>query len=175
MAVKISVTPIIPKDFDPEAFVDEIARAQRQKTKPALIGLFRQTVEGWSVDTRPSFQGVQTITRKEIAMTVYETGGKKAEGTDMSVYSLVSKGAKSHPIAAVHAPTLRFQTGYNPATSVGRLRSGRASRFGPVITPRSVIHPGHEAREFAQLVADEHYPDFVKDMQDAANRSARRI
>lgn len=165
--VRIQVKPIIPKAFDSSVFVDEIAKAQRAETKPKLKALFAETVSTWK--HKPTWEDSQTIKKDYISMFVYAAGRYEEQ------YGYVSKGTRDHLIAARNVSRLRFQRGYVAATRPGRLRATSARRFGEVITPTVVHHPGIKARDFPELVAKEHLPDFEHDMQAAANRAALKI
>lgn len=138
----------------------EIISAQNTKTKPALQRLFGRTVDGW--DHPPIFSGRRVDTASQLGVRV------EATGPNADQYALVNGGARKHPIRPRRARLLRFQPGYTAGTRVRSLSSRHYVRSGGFVTAREIPrHPGFAAREFDQTVADEHQPDFERDMQQA--------
>ena len=166
MSLSIRVNVTVPKEILNAANVrGEIEAALRNQTAPDLLKMFRGTVNGWV--RRPDFSQKFSIGAHRLAVTVFPSG------THADTYALVNAGAKPHTIRRRRAPTLRFQTGYRPATSPRILSSRAASRFGNVVTPLEVRHPGFKGREFDAEIAEQYQPQFEKDIQDAINRGAR--
>ena len=162
----IRVTVTVPKEvFNAQAVVEAIKRMLRTQTAPDLTAMFQTTTEGWK--NQPGWLRNYEFSPTRLSVRVYP-GGKAAE-----IYALVNSGSPPHPIRARRAPTLRFQTGYRAATSPRVLTSRAASRFGPVITPVQVHHPGFEAREFDETIAKEYRPVFEQDVQDTINKAVR--
>jgi len=167
MAVSIKVKVIVPKEIlNVQRVVDEIAKAQRDKTAPDLKRMFKQTVEGWK--NPPDFSQKQRISPSEIAMAVF------ASGSNADKYTLVNEGSPKHPIVPRQARMLRFRTGYRAGTQPRVLRSQAYQRFGNYISTMIVPnHPGFKAREFDDTIAKEYKRTFEKDMQEAINRGSR--
>lgn len=156
--IEISVT--VPKEIvNTERVRQAIVDAQNRITKPRLVQLFGMTVNGWH--DRPDFRSKRIDTTSQLGIRVYP------DGPNAPQYALVNQGARPHIIRPRRARLLRFQRGYKAGTKPHVLRSGAFARSGDIVTAHEVHHPGFEAREFTQAIADEHKSDFAKDMQDA--------
>lgn len=161
----ISITVTVPKQIiDSEKVRRAIIDAQDNTTKQKLWNLFRQTTEGWR--TRPAFQARREDTSSQLGILVYPAGA----GAD--TYALVNEGSPPHEIRPRRARMLKFQTGYRAATAPRVLSSRAYVRSGAFVAAAVVHHPGFEAREFTQTIADEHEPEFRQDMQEAIARGA---
>lgn len=141
-----------------------IVDAQNRLTKAKLTELFNRTTEGWQ--TRPAILTQRVDSPSQLGIKAYPSGA----GAD--TYALLNAGARPHQIRPRRANFLRFQTGYRSSTMPRVLSSRAYQRSGPFVTAGSVNHPGFEAREFTQTIADEHEPEFQQDMQDAIRRGA---
>ena len=160
MGINIRITVKVPETvFESKFIVDNIARAQREKTAPKLTQLFGKTVVGWR--NAPEFSRKQKISTNFISMSVFPSG------LGAEQYTLVNEGAQPHIIAPRRAGLLRFQTGYRPSTKPRFIGSRAFTRSGRFIGARIVSHPGFEARKFDEAIAEEHLPEFVQDMQNA--------
>lgn len=160
MAIGIEISVTAPKEiFNSQVAIERIAAAQRLKTAPKLKALFKETTEGW--EHKPDWSERQSIGRDYISMTVF-VSGEHAEQ-----YRIVNNGAPAHIITPRSARMLRFRTGYVAGTRPRSLTSRAKQRFGNYISTRSVNHPGLEARQFDEVVAETHEPEFRQDMQDA--------
>jgi hypothetical protein len=161
MGLRVSIRVTVPKEVISQiGFQEAIARAQREKTAPELKRLFAKTVEGW--ENKPYWNQDQKVSSARISMAV------SAGGPNADQYALVNNGASPHAIwPRSRNGFLRFQPGYQSATRPHILSSRSKQRFGGFVSARMVNHPGFEAREFDQAVADEYAPYFEQDMQDA--------
>lgn len=160
MPISVRLNVKVPQQvFDSQAAVQRIVRAMQEKTAPALKELFGQSVEGWQ--NPPEWSQKQTVAQTYISMQVY------ASGENAKQYAIVNEGSPPHVIRPRRSKFLRFQTGYKAGTSPGSLHSTAFVRSGSFVSAGEVNHPGFEARAFDQTVADEHYDQFVQDMQDA--------
>ncbi len=156
----IEITVTVPKEIvNVEKVRQAIIDAQERKTKPALIRLFGRTVDGW--DHRPQFVSRRIDTSSQLGIKVYPIGPNADQ------YSLVNQGSPRHVIRPRRARLLRFRPGYKAGTRPKSLSSTHYQRSGDLVTAREVHHPGFEAREFTQTIADEHKSDFEHDMQQA--------
>lgn len=156
--IEINVT--VPKEvFKIPEWRRRVEHVQDQTTGPQLQGLFRKTVSGW--EHKPRFYKRKHITAYQIGVIVHPAKEKMGD-----IYALVNQGAKPHIIRPRRAKFLRFQTGYRAASRPRFIGSGRKSRSGRFISTPMVRHPGFEAREFDQAIAEEYAPKFFKDMQD---------
>lgn len=163
--IRISIKLPDPSKFSSQRFIDAIEKAQQDKIVPALKNLFRQTVEGWQ--NPPEFMSEKIRTPNSIGVRVF-AGGPNAEK-----YALVVKGSPRHPIYPKNRGLLYFRPGYVPSTKPRVLSSRAYSRSGDYVSASKVDHPGFEAREFDQVIGEQHKPDFERDMQDAINDEAK--
>jgi hypothetical protein len=156
--IEINVT--VPKEIiNVEKVRQAIIDAQERKTKPALVRLFGRTVDGW--DHRPQFVSRRIDTSSQLGIRVYPSGPNADQ------YKLVNEGARAHIIRPRRARMLRFQPGYRAGTKPKSLSSQHYQRSGQIVSTGLVHHPGFEAREFTQTIADEHSEQFSADMQQA--------
>lgn len=162
--VQIKVT--VPKQVvNVEAVRRSIIDTQNTTTWNALNGLFRKTIEGWS--TPPFFDHRRIDTSSQLGIFVHPAGPNRDQ------WVIVNEGARPHEIRPRRARMLRFQPGYRASTRPGSLTSRSKQRFGKFVRKSVVYHPGFEARDFTQTIADEHAPDFRRDMNRAIARGAR--
>lgn len=168
---EIQIVVTVPdKILDSREIMEEIRHVMETKTRRDIKNLFEKTTEGWSNQMNPKsgfgevvFQSRDHFGSSEMSVTVYTRSQK---------YILVNAGARSHTIAPRRAKMLRFQTGYRSATSPRRIGSMSPARFGRFISARMVNHPGFEARDFDEAIAEHYAPVFERDIQDAINKSA---
>lgn len=166
--MRIRVVLTVPQRvLDAEGVIDAIYDTMRTKTAPDVQGLFKRTVEGWH--NKPIFSHRMGRGPDHVSVTVYPAFGRNADQ-----YALVNAGSPPHEIRPVTAPFLRFQTGYTPSTRPRVLSSRRYVRFGPYVNRMVVHHPGFEAREFDQEIADQYQDTFRQDMQNAINSAVHR-
>jgi hypothetical protein len=164
---KVSFTPILPKgDFDIKFYKEAWERTLRSQVKPDLINLFKRTTSGW--DNKPVFRGTINKSTEFLRLLV------KATGENANIYAMIDiTGAKRHPITARQGRLLKYRPGYSPATSPGRIQSRRKRRSGPIVTARSIDHPGFKAREFSATIAKRYQPTYVKHMNEATHRATK--
>lgn len=156
--IEIHVT--VPKEiFRVEEWRRRVLHVQDQKTGPELQRLFRKTVEGWEHKAR--FYKRKHVTTYQIGIIAHSAKDKEGE-----IYALVNNGARPHIIRPRRRGFLRFQTGYRAASRPRFIGGGRKTRFGAFISTPVVHHPGFEAREFDQAIAEFYAPTFAKDMQE---------
>lgn len=77
-----------------------------------------------------------------------------AVGTTSKIYMYVTRGTKAHLIRAKRGKSLSFQGGYRAKTSRRRLGSSSGGSFGKRVFAQVVKHPGTQAREFEEAIAD---------------------
>lgn len=167
MAVEVSITVTVPKSLLNDAQVRaEIERTLKADTTRDLKAQFDKTVEGWL--DKPSFSQRFTNRVDYLSVTVF------ASGPNADTYALVNAGAPAHTITPRRGGLLRFQPGYQAATRPRVIGSRAKRRSGAYIATMQVQHPGFEAREFDQVIAETVDPKFRKDIQDAIARASRR-
>ena len=88
----ISVKTTVPKGkLEFAIFAEEIERTMLRDTKPEVLSLYEDTVEGWK--NKPTFSAVLFKSRgRRVAVRFQPVGKNKGQ------YNLVSAGAKPHPI-----------------------------------------------------------------------------
>lgn len=161
--IEINVT--VPKEIiNIDKVRQAIIDAQNGLTKPKLTALFKETVEGWKYP--PSFSSTRVDNSSQLGIRVYPSGKNSDK------WGLVNAGSPSHIIRPRKAKMLRFQSGYRAGTRPKVLRSQAYQRSGNFVSTGLVHHPGFEAREFTQTIADKHNPEFQQDMQDAIKKGA---
>lgn len=106
---------------------------------------------------------------------ITKRAGERTIYTSNLIYKYVSEGTRPHPIVARNAKTLRFfAVGFSPKTRVRRIRAVQGSvatsdeRF-----PVAVNHPGTEAREFAEVIAEGWEKELPDLLQEAINKGIR--
>ena len=165
-SVRMSVR--VPKEIlSVESVRRELAQTLQRKTAPDLKKMFRDTTYGWT--NKPSWRQQFTNHANELSERVY------ADGPNANQYALVNLGAPPHDIPPRNpGGWLRFRTGYRASTQPRVLSSRRNYRSGPTVFRRGVggrfdgkFHPGFEARQFAETIAEEYLPTFYDDVNDA--------
>lgn len=162
MAISIRVSVKIPELVINSKLVQHaIERKMQTKTGPDLQKEFKKTVEGWS--NPPPFNP-HVYHGRDLRTVVY---------TESERYGWVNFGTDAHRITPKNVRgLLRFQPGYRAATRPGVIGSSRPSRFGDHVSSRGVFHPGVEARNFDQMIAEGYADTFVEDIQEAISMAA---
>jgi hypothetical protein len=162
MAVSVSIKVNVPDRLLNDARVrSEIERVLRSQTAPDLRRQFAKTTEGW--DNRPNFSQKFASRNDYLSATVYTT---------QQQYAIVNAGSPAHTITPRRGGMLRFQPGYRASTKPRVISSRAKQRSGSVIAARSVQHPGFEAREFDQTIAENYAGQFEEDVQNAISRAS---
>lgn len=158
---KITFTPILPRAaFESKIYKDAWERTLREQVRPDLRREFKKTVEGW--EHKPVFRGTINKSTEYLRLLV------KPVGKNAALYAMMDiSGAKPHVITPRNAPQLAFQSGYLAATRPRVIKSRRKRRSGPIVTARRVRHPGFEAREFSETIAEQYQRTYVKHMNKA--------
>lgn len=134
----IKLTPIKVKASATNfAKIEKGVRAALDTAKDGVLDDFEATTQGWEHNV------AFTATAERDGYTV---------GTDDEIYGYVDQGTRPHVI--VGAPVLRFQSGYKPKTAPRVIGSGGGGATGGIVYTRRVNHPGTEAREFSQTIAE---------------------
>lgn len=169
MSFTIRVQAIKGKPWDAKGTVKEI-NAALEATGKILDRGFAPTVESWEGE-KPTFK--------------HTTGGVGSSGGRAFVHSFPSgskegvekwvrldEGAPAHVIVARNAPFLVFPfqgrgKSHVPKTTVGHLVSHPGTKFGPTRRFKSVNHPGHEARGWSVVLAEQEIGPFAARIQTA--------
>jgi len=113
---------------------------------------FQTTTETWS--HQPQF--------------AIESGdGERTVATTDPIYGYVSGGTRPHVIVPKRAKVLRFNAGAKPKTSVRVIGSTAGAAGSTPVVAHRVQHPGTEAREFDQVIAEKWEKEVATIMQRA--------
>lgn len=121
-------------------------RAQRQAIKAALdtaargaLADFERTTATWG--SKPGF-------------SVEENGEfERVIGTDDENYQRIDEGTRPHVIVA-HGKALAFASGHSAKSRPRVIGSGAGGKSGSVVFTKRVNHPGTDAREFSDVIAE---------------------
>lgn len=120
------------------------------ETQKVTVEADMETVtETWGQNTKPAWETVGPRTLKDGRAIDYKTSD-----TPFLWVNDGTKGPYPIPKSGPHPKGLGpFQVEYIPKTQPKTLQSGPGGRFGPFISPKRVMHPGIEAREFTTISA----------------------
>lgn len=151
----IRLEVIIPKEllFDDKKLMKAVDNALNMAATDVQAD-FARTVNTWN--HRPTF-------------VIQKGAGERTIFTTDLIYKYVSEGTKPHPIVARNAKSLHFfAVGFAPKTRVRRIRAsaGAVATQGEAF-PVAVQHPGTQAREFAEVIAEGWKDELPKLLQRA--------
>jgi hypothetical protein len=157
---KILLRSITPKGkiFDLSQFDRQMSNALNDVIQTAKRD-FEKTVATWS--NKPQFD-VRRASAAKLEAKV---------STTHEIFTYVVRGTKPHTITARRAPALRFQTGFTSKTMPRKITSRRGGRSGPMVSAKTVYHPGTEARDFDIVIAEKLKPVLVKEVRNAIKRA----
>lgn len=137
----IKLNPIIPRDalFDVASARRAVENALDGAAKGALVD-YRVTTQTW--EHKPDFT-IEAPTENE-----------RIVGTDDPIYGYVDAGTKPHVIVPKRAKVLVFGPGARAKTRPRVIGSTGGSKGGAPVVAHRVNHPGTEAREFSETIAD---------------------
>jgi len=162
MSVVIQIKGIKPKKLQIEAIRSELEKALVAEGED-VKKLYEQTTRTWR--HKPDFEVLTDLGANDATVLV---------GTDDEIYQYVDKGTRAHRIIARRAPALRFQLGFTPKTTPGVIGSGRGKRFGAMVRPKSVMHPGTKPRNFSETIQAARKRKFTQRMIAAMRAGAKR-
>jgi len=130
------------------------------------------TLEAWTQHWRnaPKFSAATAVTgsgdRADICITIM------ASGTDrqLDIYRFMDSGTAPHIITARSAQYLKFKSRYRRALQGSRpnyFSPGPASRSGPVILIKTVVHPGIPPRSLTRSAYEVSAPAVLKSIRGA--------
>jgi len=130
------------------------------------------TLEAWTQHWRnaPNFSATTTVTGSGDAVDICIT--ITASGTDrqLDAYRFVDGGTAPHVITARNSPFLMFKQRYRRAlqgTRPNYFSPGPASRSGPTIIAKAVIHPGITPRRLTQSAYELVAPAVLRSIRGA--------
>jgi hypothetical protein len=136
-----------------------------------VADLLKQPTDAWQASFQPEF--IVTEPEMEGNDLVCYAGVKPASGQSndenvypADVYKWISRGTKSHKIAARKAPMLKFMSEYSPSTRQGSWSSSAPSYSGYLRVHRQVTHSGIEPRNYEEMAAEEMGPGLADYIQD---------
>lgn len=137
----IKLKPIIPKGevLDPR----KLARAK----KNALDGAAKGALIDYKVTT-------QTWQHKPDFVIERPSDNERIVGTNDTIYGYVEEGTKPHVITAKPGGVLAFGPGARAKTRPRVIGSGSGSKGGATVFRPRVQHPGTDAREFSEVIAE---------------------
>lgn len=158
MPTRIKMEVFYPKDLYNTDELQRVIRNTLTETAKAVKVDFGATVRTWI--NKPTFR------------TKWVNNGWGREiSTDSEIYGFVDFGTKPHPITPKRAPMLRFQWGgpgsYKPKTLTRQILSQQGGSTGPIVVALKVDHPGTEAREFSETIAEKWDEELPVQMQRA--------
>jgi hypothetical protein len=137
----IKLRPIIPKDL---ALTPAKAR---RAVKNALDG----AAKGAKVDFRVT---TQTWSHKPDFTIEKPSDSERIVGTNDEIYGYVDDGTPRHTIVAKAGGVLAFGPGARAKTRPRVIGSGGGSKGGATVFTKRVQHPGTDAREFSEVIAE---------------------
>jgi len=151
---------------------DYLAAVLDSEVKQHFISEFDEVVANWR--HKPEFKARKFVSDDQIKVNVFPAGD------NAQIYKFVTGGTRPHKIAAVNAPTLAFMWNgpgsYRPKTRPGGKSGGPGTVSGGTMHyPKSVNHPGTEAREFEKVIREKNKKWFSKTMENAWRRAIRRL
>lgn len=157
---KILLRSITPKGkiFDLSQFDRQVTNALNDTIQTAKRD-FEKTVATWS--KKPTFN-VRRASASKLEAQVF---------TVNEIYGYVVRGTKPHTITARRAPALRFQSGFTSKTIPRKISSRRGGRSGPMVSAKTVHHPGTEARDFDTVIAEKLKPVLAKEIRKAIKKA----
>lgn len=167
--MEVTIKPILPS---PKNYPDNIIKAIDSAIFRSLTGPVKDTIksaleariEDWVEKPRIGYT-YRRPSNDQFVLHVFPTGNSKL----VLIWKWVSLGTKEdYPISPVNASALRIREGYRPRTKPGnqyRIAGGGRFYGETYYTPNTVYHPGIEARQFEQHVADEKTTEVTKKIQ----------
>ena len=120
---------------------------------------FNKTTQSWKRSPR--------FTKKEL--TNADVIGFEVS-TDNDIYRFVDKGTRAHMILPRNAMMLAFPAQYQAKTTPRVIGSQAGGSSGPSVFARGVHHPGTEARDFAETIAEKYQRIIAKTIEDRLRR-----
>ncbi len=122
--------------------------------------------------TKVDFDVTTQTWRKRPTFTIEEQPGERIIATDNEIYGYVNDGTRPHVIRAKNAPSLVFGVPSSPKTAVRVVGSTAGSRGNTIVRVKQVNHPGTDAREFDQVIADKWETKLPQIVQRAIDSEA---
>lgn len=141
------------------------------EVKPHFIKEFKGVVSDWK--GKPDFKARKFIRPDKIWIDVFPSGKNKQK------WIWVSRGTRGpYRIPKAGPGFLAFNLGYSARTKPrGRAHVGSGTASGPLVIGIMQVkkHPGIEAREFEEVIAEDEKPWFSRTMENAWRRIIRSL
>ena len=119
-------------------------------------------------ETKQLLEQTTATWRDKPAFEIQENGeNERVVGTDDEIYGYVDDGTRPHVIVAKSGGVLAFGPGAQAKTRPRVISSGSGSRGGATVFRPRVQHPGTEAREFSETIAEQADELLARNMQRA--------
>lgn len=170
MAFTVRATAIVPKGFKPQKvqlFVKQALHEEGKRDQKELA----KTTNGWS--SAPHIRYNTSLKAKEASVWIGPSGSPEL----VEKWRRIDEGTRKHDISARRVPRLVFPyqgkgRSHNPKTRqlwIGSV-AGAGQKFGPIIRPKSVLHPGIAPRYWSKTMAAQRIGPFARNIQAAINR-----
>jgi hypothetical protein len=149
----------IPRDLvlDPQKLARAVDNALDAAAEGALVD-FKVTTQTWS---------------RKVAFMVVKQHGRRVVGTDDEIYGYVTEGTRPHVIVA-RGKALAFPgAGFRPKSRVRVIGSNKGNKGSGMVFTKQVNHPGTEAREFEEVIAEKWRTELPRTMQRAIDAEQR--
>lgn len=135
-----------------------------------LKKVLTNTMEGAARAVKIDYQVTTQTWKKRPPFGIDRDGYNRTVGTDDEIYGYIDDGTKPHEIRPKRAKVLAFGGGaYRPKTRVKVIGSTNGGPSGDTVFSKGVHHPGTEARDFTEVIADKWDKQLPVIMQAAIN------
>ena len=160
MAVTIGIKPLPNAKPIPAKQLLRALETAANQTLKLIQKDFQKTTRTWN-------------TKVIFTVVTMKTSGQDLEGvtgTDNRIYLYVTRGTKPHLIRAKNGKTLSFFSKYRVKTRRRVIRSYKGGGYGKRAFAKVVNHPGTEARQFEEAIAEKNQAVFQKKVNDGLQR-----
>ncbi len=150
-----SIKVFVPTSIagDPRKLARAVTNALDGAAKGALVD-FKTTTQTW--EHQPAFDIQQPSEDQRVV------------GTDDDIYHFVSGGTKPHIIVPRNGKVLTWiGANYRPKTRPRVIKSNKGGNDNTIVYTKLVQHPGTEAREFDEAIAEKWQKELPITMQRA--------
>lgn len=147
-----------------KVFIPKELVADPQKLARAVTNALDGAAEGALVDFKVT---ALTWIHKVEFQIIKDRLDRRVVGTDDEIYGYVTGGTRPHVIVA-HGKALAFPGGgFRPKTRVRTIGSNKGNKGKGVIFRKMAHHPGTDAREFEDAIAEKWQKELPVTMQRA--------
>jgi len=152
------------KRFNDDAFKREIRNAAL-RVQRGMVSEYKKATKTWA--HQPQFIGTRDLSHDPVTILV---------GTNDRVFNLLDSGTRQdgYFIFPVQAYQLSYQSDFVPKTVPGWLGSRSGGKSGGWTHRQWVTHPGVEAREFSEKVAEIWQKKIRSEMEEVMRNFAKQ-